>query len=144
MGMNLTTKEAIAMGLIESPPQKPGRAKDPDGMNKLERDYARRLELLKQRGDVLWFGFEKVKFRLAVKTFYDADFLVLLPSGRWEVHEVKGFMRDDAAVKLKVVAEHLPMRVVLVTRARGNWCFKTIPGAVDRIEDTGVGHGGAV
>ncbi len=127
--MNLTTKEAIAMGILKVPT---GRIKV-NGMNKWEAEYSRRLELLKHTGTIVWFAYEAVKFRLAQKTFYTPDFLVMRSSGAFELHEVKGFMRDDAAIKIKVLAEHAPMRIVLVQRHKGQWTYQNVPGAVDRI-----------
>ena len=79
----------------------------PGNMNKLEQQYQQHLEVLKHAGEIIGYRFEAIKFRLADKTFYTPDFMVTL-SDRIEFHEVKGFMRDDAAVKIKVVAEMFP------------------------------------
>ena len=77
----------------------------PGNMNKQQ--YRQHLEILKQAGEIIGYRFEAIKFRLADKTFYTPDFMVTL-SDRIEFHETKGFMRDDAAVKIKVVAEMFP------------------------------------
>ena len=70
--------------------------------------------------------FERVKLKLADNTFYTPDYMVLHP-GHIAFHEVKGFMRDDAAVKLKVAAEMFPeFCFVLVQRAGKEWTFKEI------------------
>lgn len=76
----------------------------PGVMNKLELQYQHRLELLKRAGEIIHHRFEPIKFRLADNTSYKPDFMVT-KNDRIEFHEVKGFMRDDANVKLKVVAE---------------------------------------
>lgn len=96
------------------------------GMNKTECDYARHLELLQRAGELRSFAFEPWKLRLADRTFYTPDFVVVLPNGEIECHEVKGFMRDDAAVKLKVAAELHPFRFVLAKRVRGQWITKVV------------------
>lgn len=83
-------------------------------MNRTESAYAQELELRKKAGDILWYQFECVKFRLADKTFWEPDFLVVNKNLEFEIHEVKGFMEDDAAVKIKTAAEIFPMRVLLV------------------------------
>jgi len=90
--------------------------------------YAQDLRMRTAAGEVAWFGFEPIKFRLAGKTFYTPDFMVVLTDMTVEFHEVKGFMRDDAAVKLKVVAEHFPFVFRLVTKAKGEsgWSITTI------------------
>ena len=74
--------------------------------------------------------------RLAKRTFYEPDFMVWLwPTvvvdtsedpdpypGRIEIHEVKGFWRDDARVKIKVAAEMFPMfKFIAVTRKGWLW-----------------------
>jgi hypothetical protein len=41
----------------------------------------------------------------------------MLANGELELHETKGFMRDDAAVKLKVAAGMYPMRFYLVEKS---------------------------
>lgn len=92
-----------------------GRKRSPPGtMNKLERRYADDLESRKYAGEVLWWAFEAVKFRLADNTFYTPDFAVMLADGFLEVHEVKGFWEDDARVKIKVAAALFPVRFVAI------------------------------
>ena len=80
-----------------------------DGMNKLETAYAQTLELMRRSGQIQWFGYESITFRLAPRTRYTPDFLVVTDLGLQECHEVKGFWRDDARVKFKVAAEMYPM-----------------------------------
>lgn len=79
----------------------------PGVMNKLEQQYQQHLELLKRAGEIIYYRFEAIKFRLADKTFYTPDFMVT-KADRIEFHETKGFIREDAIVKLKVVAEMFP------------------------------------
>ena len=85
--------------------------------NKWESDYER---------DVLWprflakeiigYHFEGVKLRLADNTFYTPDYFVIFHD-HFECHEVKGFWRDDARVKIKVAAEKYNFfKFVAVTR----------------------------
>jgi hypothetical protein len=78
-------------------------------MNRTEAAYAEHLERIK--GTVIaWYRFEGVKLRLADNTFYTPDFAVMLMDGTMECHEIKGFWRDDAKVKIKVAAEMYPFR----------------------------------
>lgn len=72
------------------------------GMNKLEQRYADKLELMKKAGEIEEWLYEPVGLRLGTKCFYHPDFLVI--KDHFEVHETKGFMRDDALVKLKASA----------------------------------------
>lgn len=77
-------------------------------MNRTEADWAKQLEILKRAGEILDFRFEGLKFRLAPSTFYTPDFFVVRADGSAELHEVKGFWRDDARVKFKVAAALYP------------------------------------
>lgn len=82
-------------------------------MNKTERLYADSLELRQRAGEVLWWAFDAVKLRLAEKTFYTPDFIVMLDTLDIEFHEVKGgFWEDDARVKIKVAAAMYPFRFI--------------------------------
>lgn len=90
-------------------------------MNKTEKAYAEHLQFLQNAGDVLWFKFEGIKLRLADNTFYTADFAVLPASMQIEIHEVKGFWKDDARVKIKVAASLYPFKFLAVTRKGTFW-----------------------
>jgi len=95
-------------------------------MNRLEKGYSELLELLKKSGEIVEWMYEPVKLRLAYKTFYTPDFLVIKKECM-EFHETKGFMRDDAAVKLKCAAQIYPwFRFILIKREKQNWIIKEI------------------
>lgn len=97
-----------------------------DGMNKLEAAYAAELDLLLRAGEIRSWAFEAVKLRLAAKTFYSPDFLVVAKDGSIELHETKGHMEDDAAVKIKVAARLFPMfRFRLFFRVKKQWVEKS-------------------
>lgn len=100
------------------PPNEPGRyalGRLPTGqMNKTEAAYEAHLTLMRNAGQILWFKFEAVKLRLADKTFYTPDFVVLRSDGLLEMREVKGFMMEDANVKIKVAASIYPFRFMVV------------------------------
>ncbi len=97
-------------------------------MNKLEQEWAAMLELRKKTGDtrVLWWAWESVKFRIADKTYYTPDFVVMMEDGELQIHETKGFMEDDARVKVKAVAELFPMRVFVMRKVKGEWSTEEI------------------
>jgi len=90
-------------------------------MNKTETRYANYLENAKLQGTILAWAFEPVKFRLAKKTFYTPDFMVITRD-QIQLHEVKGFWRDDARVKIKVARETFPwFRWVAVQWKQKEW-----------------------
>jgi len=82
--------------------------------NKTEQAYENFLQQQLTLGMVVWFKFEGVKLRLADNTFYTPDFAVMRANGQMELHEVKGYMQEDANVKIKVAAEMYPFRFVIV------------------------------
>lgn len=82
--------------------------------NKLEASYERHLEARKQAGEVLWYKFEGMKFRLADKCSYCPDFAVLLANGEVELHETKSYWVGGAKEKIKIAAELYPFRFIAV------------------------------
>ena len=94
-------------------------------MNRMEEAFAERLELLKKSGEISDYRFEAATLRLAPKTTYTPDFLVV--SDHITLYEVKGFRRDDAMVKLKVAAKMFPFfEFILVTQDRQGWKYTTV------------------
>ena len=100
-----------------------GRLKQGD-MNKTEAGYAKHLEALKGVGEILWYRFEGMKFRLADNTFYTPDFMVLRNNGQLEAHEVKGHWMDDARVKIKVAAEMYPLVFIAVKKDGQRYAYE--------------------
>lgn len=104
-----------------------GRLKS-GAMNNTERDYSEHLSLRKAGGEVAWFKFEGLKFRLADNTFYTPDFAVMLADGQLEAHEVKGYWEDDARAKIKIAADMYPIKFVAVMKRSkkegGGWAFE--------------------
>ena len=98
-------------------------------MNKTEAAYAAELQARQVAGEVAWYRFEGLKFRLADNTFYTPDFAVMLASGVMEAHEVKGFWQDDARAKIKIAADQYPFRFIAVTakakKAGGGWSVES-------------------
>lgn len=97
------------------------RKRIPGEMNRTEQAYAAYLDVLKNVGEIAWYAYEPVKLRLARLTSYSPDFMVMLPDGELQFHEVKGFMREDAAVKLKISAEFFPFRFFLIRKNGSGW-----------------------
>ena len=101
-------------------------------MNQLESRYADLLAIAMQTNPagVASFRFEALKLRLADKTFYAPDFVVLRPDGLIELHEVKGHWEDDARVKVKVAAEMYPefLFVGVTWSRREGWKYEQIAG----------------
>lgn len=77
-------------------------------MNKTERNYANHLQKMKMAGEIVDWKHEPFNLRLADRTFYKPDFVVVTTEGYIEVHEVKGRWQDDALVKIKTAAEMFP------------------------------------
>lgn len=89
----------------------------PQEGNKTEVAFGLHLASRLQAGEIQWYAFEPVKLRLAKKTFYTPDFLVLTAGGELIVYEVKGFWRDDAKVKIKCAKAKYPfIRFIAATK----------------------------
>lgn len=80
------------------------------GMNGIESEYAAYLELRRAGGAIKWWKFEALVLRLADHTFYKPDFAVLAADDVIEIHETKGWWREDAKIKIKVAAKMYPFR----------------------------------
>lgn len=109
-------------------PSKHGRGvrRVPGEMNDTERAYADYLNVRKQAGEIIGWWFEPVTWKLARRTTYTPDFMVMLSSEEIEFVDVKGFMEDDAAVKIKVAAAMFPFRFVLVKKRGKGWDVKEV------------------
>lgn len=126
---------ATARSMFDLPKMKShggrSRGRLPAGvMNKLETAYSEHLEYRRFQGEVLWWKYEGVTLKLAKDTRYTPDFAVMMADGYIELHETKGFMRDDARIKLFVAAEMFPFEFVLITARPksdgGGWVEKRI------------------
>lgn len=83
------------------------------GMNGTEKRRAIELEAKKQAGLIAAWYYEKLTLKLADDTRYTPDLWVLENDGTITLEEVKGFLRDDAGVKIKVAAEMFPFRFLM-------------------------------
>lgn len=109
-----------------------GRLKNGE-MNKTEKAYAEELKRQMASGEIVWWKFEAIKFKLADNCHYSPDFCVLKSNGEIEIREVKGnlnYIQDDAKVKIKIAASEIPFRFVLVApeaKCRGGgWIVKEV------------------
>lgn len=99
-------------------------------LNKTEKAYENTIKEMILAGEILWYRFEGLKLRLADNTFYTPDFFVMKADGSLECIEVKGFMFDDANVKIKVAAENFPF-LFKIARVKpkklgGGWDIRVI------------------
>lgn len=137
MTFTLSKKEARQLGII--PP--PATPSEYSPMNNLESDYAAHLEQRKMVGEILDYRFEPFKLILVhgvpgkrKEMTYKPDFLVvggrrfrlIEPRPLWvEIHEVKGYWREDARLKIKMAAELFPwFSFYGVTRVKGKWEYE--------------------
>jgi hypothetical protein len=105
-------------------------------MNSTESLYAEQLIARKLSGEIVDYGFERIKFKLAPLTYYTPDFDVQMADGTIELHEVKAatskgvvLAEEDAKVKIKVAAALFPqfdfiMAAKLPKKAGGGWIVK--------------------
>lgn len=105
-------------------------SKDEAGLNKLEQAW---LEVLRRRmndGAVRHIGIQDHGLKIGDHCRYHPDFMTIDTEGQITFWETKGFMRDDAQVKIKVAARTFPFyRFVLVkrrTKAQGGGFEETL------------------
>lgn len=98
-------------------------------MNGTEKRRAIELEAERRNGLIVLWKYEAVTLKLADDTRYTPDFFVLLHDGTVRMEETKGFLRDDALVKIKVAAALFPFfRFVMYTvrpkKEGGGWVIR--------------------
>ena len=144
MALRMSTKQARELGIIPKPAPATG------GMNSLEERYA---GYMKQTGLIYYFEPWKLILVHGIphqrrEVTYKVDFLVLnrfwMPwfdepryahlnayhekLFQWEIHEVKGYWREDARLKIKFAAEKCPYLVfkgVTLNRKERIWEFES-------------------
>lgn len=93
---------------------KSGKRADLDGLyvrSAWEANYARYLNWRLSHGDIRSWEYEPRTFDFPVKRgnrSYTPDFLVVLPDGSTEWHEVKGWMDDNSRVRLDRFSRYFP------------------------------------
>jgi hypothetical protein len=103
-----------------NPPERTRLPKVNDkGQNKTEARFDALLAGLLRDGEIRWYAFEALTLRLAGNTRYTPDFALGDADGGLVFVEVKGFMREDAAVKTKVAAAQFPWARFFVAFAEG-------------------------
>jgi hypothetical protein len=93
-------------------------------MNGLETKYSKHLESRIQNGEILWFDYEGIKFRLAKGSHYTPDFAMMMADGTMECHETKGYWRDNGRTKIKIAAEKFPFRFIGVQWKKKQWEYE--------------------
>ena len=92
---------------------------DESKLNKLESAW---LAVLRADITLAWVGVHALTFKIGDDCRYTPDFIALNLDGELIAYETKGFMREDARVKLKVAARMFPfVGFVLVERKAGAW-----------------------
>ena len=119
-------------------------------MNSIEEEFSWILEQQKRAGEIVDYAFEAMTFRLADRTTYTPDF-VIVHHDHFELVDVKArgvakigiskktgkpykkqwtSKRDDAAVKMKVAAERFPWMqwAYYYHEADGRWTREGVKG----------------
>jgi len=130
----LTREEAKRLQVDHLWPAPPPSRRIRDCMNKTERRLSRILHFMKDQHDIRDWAFESEKFRMADKTWYTPDFRVTLPDALNLFVEVKvrkkdgGILwKDDAAVKIKTIAELQPYPFFLAVYDPTGWEITRLP-----------------
>ena len=125
------SKQAPAAKTATQRMQAKGRL-PPGQMNKSEAAYALILDTRKLAGEVLWWAFESIKFKLADRTHLTIDFALMLADGSIQFHDLKGaraIIQEDAAAKMKVAAAMFPFPMFYAfppKRVGGSWTIEAV------------------
>lgn len=118
-----TPKKAEA---LFTKPAKPMLKQDRTGLNKTETAF---LAYLKENftDASTHITAQGLTLKLANGVRYTPDFIVVYGKGEITAYETKGFMRDDAGVKIKVAAQQWPwITFYLVTRRKKEWQIEKV------------------
>lgn len=122
MGLAVVGNKAVRIDTLPKAKDKRGRR---GVMNTLESQYRDRLERLRDAGVIFWYGFEVMRLAVAKsdrERWYTPDFVVVMPGGEIEFHEVKGRKHDGGMLRLAVSADRYPFRFFLATfNAYSGW-----------------------
>ena len=113
--------------------RKPRPRHENGSMNAGEQAYARHLDSLLSAGEIAGWWYELITIKLADRCGLNPDFVVMLPDGQFEMHEVKGgktvqqahgpewtyWAEEDARVKLRIAAKHIPFPLIIIWPAKG-------------------------
>lgn len=109
--------KTLNQSLIAAEPQKKRLRQNSSGLNKTEAAFFAHLKAMMPEHS---HHAQALTLRIGNGVRYTPDFASFATTGEIVAHEVKGFMRDDAAVKLKVAASLYPqIRFRLVSKAKG-------------------------
>lgn len=90
-------------------------------MNKTEQAFSEVLQLRLKAGEIHSWMYERQSFKIGTDCRYTPDFMVVMPDGELVAYEVKGFMRDDALVKLKSFKDQFGYTTYLVRLVKKQW-----------------------
>lgn len=95
-------------------------ARDKDRLydNKLEAEYAAHLEAERQAGKIDHWWVKPFKVRLANNCTYEIDFMVQELDGSIRMDETKGFVREDALLKMKFFVQLYPFPLWMITKEK--------------------------
>jgi len=94
-------------------------------MNRTEEAYSKVLEAKKLAGEIHHWQFEAMALRLADRTTYTPDFLLIDKDGFISFIEVKGFWQGTGRVKIKVAAELHPwFEFTAVQLKKKEWVYE--------------------
>ena len=93
-------------------------------MNKTEAAFDQQLKFRMHAGEILWYNFEGISFRLAKGAKYTPDFIVMKDNYEIEIYEVKGFFRTADRLRLKIAADMYPFKFIAAIKDKTGWKFE--------------------
>jgi hypothetical protein len=94
--------------------------------SKWEAEYATYLDIVLAPTFAIW-DYEPERLEIGIGAKYTPDFRITHHNGPVEFHEVKGYRREAAMVRIRAAALRYPeYKFVLVTKVDGRWHYTTI------------------
>ncbi len=101
---------------------------DADGMNGLERKFRDDYIMPRVRtGEILTWSFEMFTIKLAHNLHYTPDFRIKNAAGVVAFYETKGFLREDAWIKMKICEKLVDESLYLCKWSKaGGWSIAPV------------------
>ena len=112
------------------------------GQSKLEQAYEGLLAGRKLGGEIADYKYEPISLKLAEGVRYIPDFMVEMPDGEIQLHEVKAgrekkvegvrtgetvpLTEDASRIKIRMAAKEFAFRFVLAYFRKGTWYFEEV------------------
>jgi hypothetical protein len=136
--VNITEQQYAEMMRKRSPAAPaPAAVSKTRKMNSWEQAFSYELKARQEAGELVWWAFEPLRFRLADGAWYKPDFGAVSVDGVLTLYEIKGHWRESARVRIKVAADRHPFRFIALRKRKaaegGGWDSEVFAALLERL-----------